>query len=174
LAKTSRRIILTYLNRRQGLPFDEVAPRLRSLDSGVFGTGASEDEIHTAETALDVRISGEYRRFLTEFGWGGFGDVEIYGLGQGVPSFLNLVDNALSERNEAMPPLPNHLLPLRNDGGGNLYCLDTADEWRAEPPMVLWNHEAGPGQIPEPIAGGFLGWLTGLLDHLDSSGLTND
>jgi hypothetical protein len=60
--------------------------------------------------------------------------------------------------------LAQHLIPVMNDGSGNLYCLDTsvADE----PPIVFWDHEAGSDQTPEIESGSFASWLASRLDDL--------
>lgn len=69
------------------------------------------------------------------------------------------------ERTEMHPALPPYLVPLMNDGGGNLYCLDSRRE--GEPPVVLWNHEAGESQEPERVAADFLSWMAERVERPD-------
>src|SRR5687768_6924200 len=99
---------------------------LKKAKSASFGKGASEQEIDAAEKILGCTIRGDYRQFLSTFGWGGASHFEIYGVGSDVPPYLDLVRTTRSERTEMTPRLPEYLLPLMNDGGGNHYCLDLA------------------------------------------------
>lgn len=120
------------------------------------GRGASDVEICHAEALLALRIPEDYRWFLTEFGWGGAGSWELFGLGVDVPSFLDLVKITQSERSDMRPRLQRHLLPIMNDGGGNLYCLDTSMD---APSVVFWDHTQNEDQTPEIEATDFLTWL---------------
>jgi len=88
--------------------------------------------IADAEAQLQVPIAGAYKRFLSDFGWGGARGLEIFGLGDSVPTHLDLIALTTSERLEMHPHLPSHLLPLANSGTGDLFCLDTRIEH--EPP----------------------------------------
>lgn len=142
----------------------EIAKRLQSFDTREFGDGATEDEVSRAEQTLGVRINGGYRDFLMHFGWGGVEHLELYGLGGDVPSYLNLVAVTQSERNEMQPPLRAHLVPVMNDGGGNLYCLDTSAA--GEPTIVFWDHTAGTDQDSETMAADFTSWLNEQLNDL--------
>jgi hypothetical protein len=147
------------------MTFDQLAQRIASSPSKVLGRGASEHDIHAASIRLGVSLVGGYRRFLQRFGWGGVGSFELYGLGSDVPHYLDLVAVTESERTQMRPALPAHLIPLMNDGGGNLYCLDSKKA--GEPTVVFWDHTAGEGQVPEPVASDFVSWLAERLDHPD-------
>jgi hypothetical protein len=128
------------------------------------GNGAREAEITEAEHALSIAIRGSYREFLRIFGWGGRNAFEMYGLGEDVPPYLSLVGITRSERTEMEPPLPPYLLPLMNDGGGNLYCLDTRIAI-VEPPVVLWLHDESVDQVPAIQASAFVAWFARLLEE---------
>ncbi len=143
--------------------FDRVAERIRELDSGDVGTGVSEDAVTAAEAALAVKLVGGYREFLLVFGFGGVEDVELYGLGG--PDYLDVVQITKSERAIAEPQLPHHLVPIWNDGGGNLYCLNTREG--EEHPIVFWDHELGSDQAPDIDAPDFATWMMEQLDGLD-------
>ena len=145
--------------------FSEIAARLLDCEHRALGPGAGDDEIAAAERALGVRIEGGYRQFLKRFGWGGAGHIEIYGLGAEVPFHLDVVRVTQSEREEMEPRLQRHLVPVMNDGGGNLYCLDT--QMTDEPSIVVWNHTGGAEQIPEVEAKDFNQWLGGELNDLN-------
>jgi hypothetical protein len=140
------------------MTFEELAEKLDRFTVKRFGHGAKEGDIHEAAARLGVRLSGGYRQFLRRFGWGGVEDIELFGLGADVPSFLHLVAMTESERSEMSPALPVHLIPVMNDGGGNLYCLDARVP--DEPPVVFWDHTAGEDQQPQQVAPDFVSWLS--------------
>ena len=52
-----------------------------------------------------------------------------------------------------------------NDGGGNLYCLDSSKA--GEPTIVFWDHTAGEEQEPEPVASDFVSWMEERLESSD-------
>jgi cell wall assembly regulator SMI1 len=141
------------------MTFTEIAKRIRACESADIGRGASRQEISDAARILGVEFPQDYSEFLEQLGWGGIGDLELYGLGSDVPIHLSLVTITESERSEMQPPLPPALIPLANDGAGNLFCLDVSHNWRSASPVVLWNHDEGPDQLPEFVADGFSTWL---------------
>ena len=145
------------------MEFDNIEKRLHEFANKEFGRGASEGELQAASAQLGVPLAGAYRDFLTTFGWGGVEHLELYGLGEDTPDHLHLVKITESERKEAHPALPIHLLPVMNDGFGNLYCLDTKAETL---PIVLWDHERDEAQEPELQASDFAVWLIEQLDSL--------
>lgn len=129
---------------------------LRSHPHRFLGRGATDGEIELAEQALGILLPSSYKSFLRDFGWGGVGHWELFGVGTGVPSEVDLVDIALSERTEATPLTPEHLVPVMNDGGGNLFCLDTARTLDDDCPVVLHDHELD--EISD-VSDSFLAWL---------------
>jgi hypothetical protein len=139
------------------MTFDELTQLLEKKPSKNFGQGASEAEINAVSARLGVNLVGGYRLFLRRFGWGGVGSIELYGLGADVPPYLDLGAVTRSEREEMRPALPVHLIPLMNDGGGNLYCFDS--RVAGEPPIVFWDHTAGQQQVPGQVASDFVSWL---------------
>ncbi len=149
--------------------FEEISTRFRGYHSNDFGAGATNNDIRQAEDILKVRLPNSYKAFLLEFGWGGVEHFEIYGLGRGVPKYLDLIYMTRSEREEVEPPLKRHLIPVLNDGGGNHYCLDTSKLSNGECPIVFWAHddEMGSNQQPDQIAHNFSEWLASLLNELD-------
>ena len=143
--------------------YSELATRLLGFENRELGSGVSDDEIAAAEQVLGVCIEGGYRQFLKQFGWGGVEHLELYGLGG--PPYLDLVRVTQSERSEMEPALRAHLLPVMNDGGGNLFCLDT--RVGTEPPIVFWDHLGGVDQVPGVEATNFSSWLWTQLDELE-------
>jgi hypothetical protein len=145
------------------MDFLSLKRRLEQHSNKDLGLGATIEQLQAAELELRVVLRGSYRAFLEAFGWGGVDDIEIFGLGSDVPLHLDLIAITMSERNDAQPPLPLYLIPVANDGAGNLFCLDASEAFREEYPMVFWNHEAGPDQEPEPVARDFAAWLSELV-----------
>lgn len=123
------------------------------------GEGANADQIAAAERELDVKLVGSYRKFLQIFGWLEVDSTEVFGLGADVPKHLDLVAITQSERTEMRPRLRKNLVPVMNDGGGNLLCIDLTSGNNEGPPVVFWDHELGPDQEPELYAPTFEEWL---------------
>jgi cell wall assembly regulator SMI1 len=128
-------------------------------------SGATDQEIANAERALGVRFPESYKAFLSRFGWAEIYYDTLYGLGPSVPPGYGLVKNALCERSEAEPLIPQHLVPVMNDGAGNNYCLDTSQLSSGECPVVFWDHEHedGSDQSPEQVSSSFDQWLIDLI-----------
>lgn len=145
------------------MTFDALAEQLERNPDSSRGQGVADEQIDAASTELSVTLTGGYRLFLRRFGWVVLGSTEIFGLGGDVPSYLSLTAMTRSERQEAHPALPTHLVPLMNDGGGNLYCLDVRVP--GEPPVVFWDHEAGTEQEPVSVAEDFVIWLSSRLER---------
>jgi hypothetical protein len=141
------------------MEFAELEALIVSKSDREQGIGASADEILLAERVLDVQLSGGYRKFLERFGWLAIGPDEIYGLGKDVPRHLSLADITLSEWTEMRPRLRRSLIPVLNDGGGNLYCIDTSAGKDGVLPMVFWDHELDANQVPEIVSPSFEDWL---------------
>lgn len=149
------------------MPLDEMARVLEVRDDVGIGEGAPDEAIDLAETELEVTFSPDVREYLRRFGHVAVGHLEFFGLGRGTPEYLDVVKVTISERTEGGCPLPNQLLPVLNDGGGNLYCADLAPGKNTSD-IVLWDHEAGPNQVPEPIASSFEAWFLDMVRELDA------
>ncbi|ESQ78086.1 SMI1/KNR4 family protein [Asticcacaulis benevestitus] len=121
------------------------------------GQGATQEEVTQFEETVDVSIRGDFAKFLLRYGWIDLAYTEIYGLGSDISPALELTKITLSERTEMYPALLKHLIPVYNDGAGNLYCINTISE--GEPPIVFWNHELGMDQKPRQISSSFSEWL---------------
>jgi cell wall assembly regulator SMI1 len=143
--------------------FDEIIIKLQNRKDFEHGHGVSLTVIERAEKELGVKFPSSYRTFLAKFGWGSLGNSEIYGLGDDVPKWLDVVELTKSERTEMLPPIPTNLVPVLNDGGGNHVCIDTSNSSGEAAVMVFWDHELGPKQIPEKIAVDFNDWIISLL-----------
>ena len=138
----------------------ELIQRLRSC------RGATPQEIELAGKQLGVKLPESYKAFLGHFGWASLEGLELYGLGDDVPAYLDLLKVAFSKRTQMRPRLPNRLVPLMNDGAGNHYCLDVVSGEQGECPVVFWDHNLGESQDPEYVAPNLEAWLSEELDTL--------
>jgi hypothetical protein len=125
---------------------------LRHRTDATPGEAATVLEIQAGEDRLGV-LPDEYRGFVAEFGWLELGHWEIFGLGRGVPSCLNVVDMTFRERSHA--GVPGHLIVIMNDGAGNLVCVDSASG-----AVVTWWHDI---RSTQPTAPDFTTWLVDLI-----------
>jgi len=138
------------------MTYEELRQALSAADDKECGVGCTPDEVTEAESALGVSFPADYTRFLEDFGWLAIGSTEIFGLGKGVPDYLNVVRMTLAERRDTQPTIPSQLVPVMNDGGGNLYCVDceaTSDE------VVIWDHTKGRVALRT----GFADWLASII-----------
>ena len=145
--------------------FEELCQHLQAFEQKEFGVGASLMEIEQAQQQLGLKFPASYIAFLRKFGWGGVEDLEIFGLGTDVPTHLNLVKLTCSERKEMQPKLPLELLPIMNDGAGNLYCIDTVQIHNNECPVVFWEHECSYRQGTKVVSDNFVMWFSEKLDE---------
>jgi antitoxin YobK len=115
----------------------ETAKGLIKSSSKVSTFRGRKDErlIDVAERELSVEFPKSYRKFLQEFGSGGLGSFEIYGLindnfvNSGIPDVVWLTNKGRKEWN-----LPKFLIPIYDLGDGELFCVDlrTLKEGEAE------------------------------------------
>ena len=132
----------------------DVIVRLGQVDGMEHGAGATPTVIERAESTLGVAFPPELREYLSRLGWLTAEDLEVNGLGDDVPAHLDLVSVTLDERSAFQPSLAEHLVPLANDGAGNLYCLDTFDG-----KIVFRDHESLDEPEPEVVAPSLGSWL---------------
>ena len=116
-----------------------------------------------------MRLPASYVAFLERFGWACVGPNEVFGLGCGVPFHLDVLNITKWERNEAIPSMSAHLVPILNNGAGDHYCLDTASQKDGECPVVFWGYEARRGQSPQYVAPSFAAWLASMLDEISAA-----
>lgn len=145
------------------MSWNELERQIASFERKSCGVGATQAEIERAEVVLGLGIVGGHRLFLRTYGWMEIASSDLFGLGEDVPGYLDLIKVTLSERTEMHPNIPHQLLPIMNDGAGNHYCIDTACVLNGESPIVFWNHELGTDQIPEEVADCFTDWFSAFL-----------
>ena len=105
-----------------------------------------ESTIQSAENILACKFPKSYRKFIKEYGCGGAGSLEIYGIikdeefkKENIPfvAVPNMVWATLKRNRDFDHPL--HLLIIYNVGEGSLYCLDTSQmNEDGECPVVVW------------------------------------
>lgn len=149
------------------MALDELERILRFRDDAAIGRGVTDEAVHAAEEALEVPFPPDLKDYLKRFGHIEVGHFELFGLGEETPEYLDIVRVTKSERTESGCPLPVNLVPLLNDGGGNLYCVAVSDNQAGS--IVLWDHEAGPRQEPDRYASCLEEWVLGLLQELDET-----
>jgi hypothetical protein len=141
------------------MSYDALRDTIRGLEDAETGAGVGDDAVYAAEETLG-RFPEGYRRFVREFGWLNAPGVEVFGLGEDVPFHLDLLQNARWEREQSGNPIPASLVPVYNNGAGDLLCFDTRETARTrESPMFFWRHEDGPDQDLSSEAPSFSDWL---------------
>jgi hypothetical protein len=84
-----------------------------------------ETLINLAQDRLSVKFPEIYRRFLLEYGAGGAGGVEFYGVVQEDFEHSSYPDMVwLTIRGRTEWSLPKFLIPIYDLGDGELFCLD--------------------------------------------------
>ncbi|SRR6266567_9020543 len=143
--------------------FDSVDELLASHASA-GGRGTDEQDVRKAESVIG-NFPSDYRLFLLEYGWLSIEHLEIFGLGDDAPEYLNVVRMTQLERAEPASPLPSSFVSVMNDGAGNLLCFDSSEISSSGTSRIyLWDHELGQNQRPEALADSFESWLTRLLE----------
>jgi hypothetical protein len=128
----------------------------RYKDAADFEGRRSEKLIRAAEKELGLQFPPTYRRFLLEYGVGGFGGSEIYGVihenfrNSGVPVAIWYT---LTERKDSK--LPGDYVVIYNEGTGTLYCLDTESDGEEAPVVTFVLGLSIDQQEPEVVAEDF-------------------
>jgi len=140
--------------------YRELRETLRLGDGSELGAGASAFRVREAEDAIGI-LPETYRSFVLEYGWACLGPYEIYGLGDDIPPHLDLVTVTLSERHDG--GLSPDLIPIMNDGGGNLFCVEAVLAVGLSGSIKFWDHETrSQVALAEGIVD-FSDWLLRLL-----------
>ena len=134
------------------------------------GRGATDSEISAAEFALRVSFPLSFKHFLREIGWVDSPYISVFGLGEDIHPLPNLTHMTLFwwfEVDEDIR-LPRHLVPVVDDGSGNVNCLDVSKMQNSECPIVFWDHESfeGANQVPTLVGPDFCTWLVNEIRQL--------
>ncbi|WUJ72099.1 SMI1/KNR4 family protein [Kribbella soli] len=125
------------------MEWDELLVERVRAGQVTLGPGAAGELTDNAEAALG-RLPDDYKRFLRKIGYASIGPNEIYGLGEGIPRYLDVVEMTLAERRDS-PGFPPDGVVVFNDGGGNLSFLRCSADGRS--PVYSWLHDD-----PEDVA----------------------
>jgi SMI1/KNR4 family protein SUKH-1 len=149
--------------------FNDLASRLRALSSDSLCGTASSRSIEELQADLGVTLPDDYIAFLAAFAAADF-PFDIFGVEPDVRtgtcgSTQSVLDITMWERHLTTPPMPHHLVPIQPDGLGNHWCLDTSRLTAGICPVVFWNHDGGPEQIPEHAHDTFLDFLEAVIKN---------
>lgn len=148
---------------------DQLQKSLKKRDDATTGVGATLAPVQSAERLLQVSFPKPLVAYLEHIGWMQLGDREFFGLGADVPSHLELTSITRSEREDSGCPIPHSLIPLQNDGAGNLYCMDVSAEPNRRGRIFFWDHELGVRQRPEKVAHSWTEWISEQLELADAA-----
>ena len=137
-----------------------------------YGRGAASNEIEMAERECGLTFPKSYKEFLLHLGWIDCPFITVCGLGSDADWRTNLMAIVQSWWHEvdADIRLPRNLIPVVDDGSGNVYCLDVSQMQESECPVVFWDHESfeGAEQVPVRVGSDFYSWLVNEIAELSS------
>jgi antitoxin YobK len=123
--------------------------------------------IAAAERKLGIQFPLTYRRFLTEFGAGGFGSEEILGVIDEdfeASSTPDAIWWTLQDRRNWN--LPHHLVAVYDVGDGEVFYLDLSTPEKSEAPVIAYDAAYTPEeQSGEVIANDFGEFLLQLVQR---------
>ena len=104
-----------------------------ALNTMVTPGGASNDKIETVEKELGVVFPTPYRQFLAKYGAGMGTGFELAGIFEDLnkekPSIWRSVALVTKQMRRVLRgTLPNHLIPVSDDGQGTTFYIDTKSE----------------------------------------------
>lgn len=111
-----------------------------------FVGSRTENLIKVAEEKLGLKFPPTYRRFLIEYGAGGFGSSEIFGViheNFDTSSSPDVVWTTFQQRKYFS--FPKNLIVIYSVGDGEIFCLDIGNTNTGEIPVVTYQ----PGYLPE-------------------------
>lgn len=117
------------------------------MDGSQFAP-ASDSDLRSLESAIGRDLPRDYRNFLSTYGASAFDvDCKVPTDGGGVyPGFFLSVDEIVESLKYVDEYLPQNMIPINDDGGGNSICISCRDDsygrvyFRAH--TVGWDHEA--------------------------------
>lgn len=119
-----------------------------------FGQGATPEEIAQLELDLGMSLPTGYISFLRTFGWFEDDQIKVLGITSGEsPSYLSVLEGLRWEREESMTPIPHCVVPISDDGAGNLFCIHNDGPSRGE--VVLFGAHRACSFEMETVATSF-------------------
>lgn len=127
-----------------------------------FGQGALPEQIARLERDLGVALPPSYVLFLSVFGWFEDDQVKVLGITSSESEgYLDVLEELRWEREEAAISIPPCVIPVSDDGAGNLFCIHT-DGQSAGEIVLLGAHRACSFEM-EAVAPSFDAFLIGQL-----------
>jgi hypothetical protein len=123
--------------------YEKAQQKIAQLDKHSFFSGPKQFSlVNAAEMRLKVKFPPDYSRFLSDYGAGGIGSFEIYGLNDdnlnaiGIPNLVWYMEKARKEWQ-----LPQSLIPIYDLGDGEVFCLDisVARDETDEVPVIAFD-----------------------------------
>lgn len=133
-------------------------------DQSFFFGNVDETIVRKVEEKLELTFPPQYRKFITEYGCGNIGPIEIFGLGpeeESVPNLEWVIKDLRQTRN-----LPEYLIPIENIGDGSYAVLSSqyaSENEVGEGDVLEWNSRA---RDPKRIANSFGEYLQDRLLNL--------
>ena len=107
--------------------YEKALELIEGNDEAYFSGPKPEELVRKAEATLGLKFPPTYRRFLREFGCGGFASEEFYGITRDnfeTGSVPNGIWFTLAERREF--DLPHNFILINSLGEGSEYAIDTS------------------------------------------------
>ena len=121
---------------------DNIIWRISKLPKSACGLGARQEDIEKLACAFGSTLPNDFEAFLSEYGWLEFGSTEIPGLGQDVPTHLDLLLIACDYWNNG---LSKRFLPIYSSGSDWIYCVDSENAGN----VVVVSNEEGEYVLDE-------------------------
>lgn len=125
----------------------------------------SDQTVADFERQLGLSLPAEYRLFVSKFGCGSIGSLEIFGLGAaptGIPSLPWFLAQLLKRG----VPLPDSVLPFSPLGDGTYAALLCRPEGPfAAGTVMRWTPGVANQRAPEVLASGFAAYMLDLLSR---------
>ena len=139
------------------------ALRLAPSGGGTF-VPLRDEELDAIEAALGRSLAPEYREFLATYGSCDFDSWVVFPGPEGLlPLGIFFGRTLLAETRDANERLPNGVVPINDDSGGNLFCLALSEPQRGR--VYYHHHGVGIGDAHDtdearwatlvPLAGSF-------------------
>lgn len=124
-----------------GKEFDDLFLELRPKRSKIFelippDRYATASDLEKLELDLGYQLSSDYREFLSKYGGGQFGLVEVGSADPASDLYLPKINAA------AQPHLRNGLVAISDDHCGGWYFVETRDQTMTHA-VRLWNVDGG-------------------------------
>jgi hypothetical protein len=141
--------------------FNRLVTALRAAPDVEHGAGASEQDLAELRQ-LFTPLPPDFDAYLRRYGWIRIGSVELFGLGEDVPSYLDIIERCLAMRAGQLGwELPPEFLCFGESGAEWIYCLWAAPAGATR--VVMLDLDEATGQV-QVIESEFATWSEFVLD----------